>query len=192
MKKNLLIFFVGFMSTSCFAQDVLPDVSAPHKQLTQESVKSPVKDSQRGIRQTKAFVASKSNKNKVVVDSLLNKINNLLIINNKMLEQLDINMSLKNRYRLYPTENIYTFLQLDTKTGKIQQVQWSLDSDKEGSVTINDEDLSYGYGYGSGSFELYPTKNMFQFILLDKTDGRKWHVQWGMEFEKRWIRKILN
>jgi hypothetical protein len=74
----------------------------------------------------------------------------------------------KQRYKLYPTENIYTFLRLDTKTGKIDQVQWSLDKEKEGSVSINKDDLS-GFDYGSGRFELYPTKNMYQFILLDKT-----------------------
>ena len=103
---------------------------------------------------------------------------------------LTINRSLKERYKLYQTENIYTFLQLDTKTGMIEQVQWSLDSDNEGSVTINSDDLTYGFGYGSGSFELYPTKNMYQFILIDKTCGKKWHVQWGMESSKRWIRRI--
>ena len=123
-------------------------------------------------------------------DSTLIKIENLLRENNAWLENIELDLSLKQRYKLYQTDNIYTFLQLDTKTGQIKQVQWSLDSDKEGSVTINDEDLSYGLGYGSGSFELYPTKNMYQFILLDKTDGRNWHVQWGMEFEKRWIRRI--
>lgn len=40
----------------------------------------------------------------------------------------------------------------------IEQVQWSLDSENEGSVTINNDDLNYGFGHGSGSFELYPTK----------------------------------
>ena len=86
---------------------------------------------------------------------------------------------------------MYTLLELDTKTGKIKQVQWSLDSDSEGTFTINNDDLSYGYGYGSGSFELYPTKNMYQFVLIDKTDGRKWHVQWGTGGDKsRWIRRI--
>lgn len=100
-----------------------------------------------------------------------------------------IHLDLKQRYKLYPTENIYTFLQLDTRTGKIDQVQWSLDREKEGSVSINKDDLS-GFDYGSGRFELYPTKNMYQFILLDKTMGRKWHVQWGMEDDKRWIRRM--
>ena len=102
----------------------------------------------------------KLNKHEQKVDSILSQIDTLLMINNQLLEHLEINSSLKGRYKLYQTENIYTFLQLDTKTGIIEQVQWSLDSDNEGSVTINSDDLTYGYGYGSGSFELYPTKNM--------------------------------
>lgn len=102
----------------------------------------------------------------------------------------DINYKIRNidRYKLYPTENIYTLLQLDTKTGKIEQIQWSLNSDQEFSVPINSNELTY---YSEcGTYELYPTKNMYQFILLDKTLGIRWHVQWGLEREKRWIRRI--
>ena len=100
-----------------------------------------------------------------------------------------IHLDLKQRYKLYPTENIYTFLQLDTRTGKIDQVQWSLESKYEGTVSINEDDLSL-IDYGSGCFELYPTKNMYQFILLDKIMGRKWHVQWSIKEKERWIRRI--
>lgn len=127
---------------------------------------------------------------KSIGDSLITRIDSLVKENNDILEHIELNMSLKQRYKLYQTENIYTLLQLDTKTGRIEQVQWSLDSNNEGSLSINSDDLTFGYGYGSGSFELYPTKNMYQFILLDKTSGRKWHVQWGMEASKRWIRRI--
>ena len=123
-------------------------------------------------------------------DSVLNRIDSLVQITNAWLEQIELDHSLKQRYKLYQTENIYTLLQLDTKTGMIEQVQWSLDSENEGSVTINNDDLNYGFGHGSGIFELYPTKNMYQFILLDKTSGRKWHVQWGMKTKERWIRRI--
>ena len=126
----------------------------------------------------------------VLNDSTLVRIDSLLRVNNAWLEHIELDLSLKQRYKLYQTDNIYTFLQLDTKTGMIEQVQWSLDSDNEGSVSINIEDLTYGLGCGSGSFELYPTKNMYQYLLLDKTTGRKWHVQWGMESSKRWIRRI--
>ena len=124
------------------------------------------------------------------ISALLSKIDTLLTINNMLLEQIEINSSLKGRFKLYKTENIYTLLELDTKTGRIQQVQWSLDEKQEGAVVINNVDLSLGTGYGSGSFELYPTSNIYQFILIDKTNGRKWHVQWGIGANKRWIRNI--
>lgn len=123
-------------------------------------------------------------------DSILSRVDSLIQVTNMWLEQIELDNSLKNRYKMYPTDNIYTLLQLDTKTGMIEQVQWSLESSNEGSVTINGEDLTSGYGYGSNSFELYPTKNMYQFILLDKTTGKKWHVQWGMKASERWIRRI--
>lgn len=122
--------------------------------------------------------------------ALLSKIDTLLTINNMLLEQIEIDSSLKGRFKLYKTENNYNFLELDTKTGKIKQVQWSLDEKNECTVVINNIDLSWGAGYGSGSFELYPTSNIFQFILIDKTNGRKWHVQWGLKNANRWIRYI--
>lgn len=124
------------------------------------------------------------------VDSLMSRIDTLIQVNNMLLEQIEIDHSLKNRYKLYRTENIYTLLRLDTKTGMLKQVQWSLDSEEEYTMTINSEDLTYGSGYGPNSFELYPTGNMYQFILLDKTDGRMWHIQWGTKDSERWMRRI--
>lgn len=95
-----------------------------------------------------------------------------------------------NRYKLYPTENIYNFLKLDTQTGRIDQIQWSLDREKEFSSSLNREDLSTSWSETANSFELYPTQNMYQFILLDKATGRTWHVQWGLSDNKRWIKRI--
>ena len=139
---------------------------------------------------TVGFAQTKQSKQQAKKDSTLTRIDSLIQATKAWLEQIEITNSLKQRYKLYQTDNIYTLLQLDTKTGQIEQVQWSLDSDNEGSVTINDQDLTFGYGYGAGSFELYATKNIYQFILLDKTDGRKWHVQWGMTATQRWIRRL--
>ena len=94
-----------------------------------------------------------------------------------------------NTYKLYKTENIYIFLRLNTSNGKIDQVQWNLDWDKEFITVLNDVDLTYGISIGNhnGRFELYPTQNMYQFLLLDKTFGSMWHVQWGLDSKKRWI-----
>ncbi|MBR5774961.1 MAG: hypothetical protein IKY42_01700 [Bacteroidaceae bacterium] len=122
--------------------------------------------------------------------STISRIDSLLQETNAWLEHIELNLSLKQRYKLYPTENMYNFLKLDTKTGRIEQVQWSLDRDKEFISVINNDDLTYGYGHGSGSFELYPTQNMYQFLLIDKTSGRAWHVQWGLSSSNRWIRRI--
>lgn len=108
----------------------------------------------------------------------------------KLLEEIYSRLyaeEIRNRYKIYVTENIYNVLRLDTKTGQIDQVQWSLEFEKEGSVTINSSNLALS---DKSLFELYPTQNMYQFILLDKSDGRTWHVQWGIEENKRWIRMI--
>lgn len=103
-----------------------------------------------------------------------------------------MNEMVTNTYKLYPTENNHISLLLDTTNGKIKLVQWNLDADNEFSVVLNDEDLSDGISLGKKTerFELYPTKSIFQFLLLDKITGNMWHVQWGFEPENNLIRKI--
>lgn len=93
------------------------------------------------------------------------------------------------RFELYPTQNTFNFLKFDKKTGKIYQVQWSLEGEKEFSITLNGIDLSQ-FSTDGNCFKLYPTKNMWQFILLDGASGRAWHVQWGFEEKNRWIKRI--
>ena len=41
-----------------------------------------------------------------------------------------------NRYTLYKTDNMYTFLKLDTRTGQIWQVHWTIDESKGDSVVL--------------------------------------------------------
>ena len=92
-------------------------------------------------------------------------------------------------FRLYPTENIYTFLKLDTRNGRIWQVQWSTDVNRFesylnlASLTTEEEEMK-------GRFMLYPTQNMWTFILLDQIDGRTWQVQWNTDYESRGILPI--
>lgn len=117
------------------------------------------------------------------LDSIVTEIDEL-IYNSVKLSMAES----RNRYKMYQTENMYNLLKLDTQTGKIEQIQWSLDENEEFSIYINSEDLSLFNSVNS--FELYPTKNMYQFILLDKFTGRTWHVQWGLSSNKRWIKRI--
>ena len=69
--------------------------------------------------------------------------------------------TLSERYKIYPTENLYILIKLDTQTGKLDLIQWSLKSKDEFNVTLNASDLSVYTNLNS--FELYPTKNMYQF-----------------------------
>ncbi len=79
-------------------------------------------------------------------------------------------------YRLFSTRNTYTFLKLDTRDGRIWQVQWG---DKSHRFTDVLSQKALASGGEPGRFTLYPTKNIFTFILLDQKTGDAWHVQWG-------------
>ena len=79
-------------------------------------------------------------------------------------------------YRLLNTQNMYTLLKLDTRNGRIWQVQWG-DEDYRYVEPINPKALVSG---GTpGRFTLHPTSNIYTFILLDQKTGNAWQVQWG-------------
>ena len=77
-------------------------------------------------------------------------------------------------------------MKLDTRTGRIWQVQYSLE-DNEFEVVLSDIFLAYG---DSGRFALYPTANNWTFLLLDTELGDVYHVQWSQDAEKRGLYKI--
>lgn len=92
-------------------------------------------------------------------------------------------------YRLFATQNMYTFIKLDTRNGKMWQVQWSTKgSDYRFETTLSDISLVNKDEEKNGRFFLYPTTNIYNFILLDQIDGRAWQVQWGNEGERLVIR----
>lgn len=94
-------------------------------------------------------------------------------------------------YKLFKTENIYALIKLNTRNGKISQVHFSLSSDDfEGELTINKYSLVAPNQEVTGRFNLYPTNNSYNFILLDQVDGRTWQVQWNNERSKRFISRI--
>lgn len=89
-------------------------------------------------------------------------------------------------YRLFGTRNMYTFLKLDTREGRIWQVQWGDESSRL-TVPLNLKPLVSGGN--AGRFTLYPTTNIFTFVLLDQETGDAWHVQWG-KLDDRFIAQI--
>ena len=45
-------------------------------------------------------------------------------------------------YRLFKTTNMWNFIQLETATGRMWQIQYDIKGDSRGSVVINDENLA--------------------------------------------------
>ncbi|MFZ6038766.1 MAG: hypothetical protein ACOYU1_11130 [Bacteroidota bacterium] len=92
-------------------------------------------------------------------------------------------------YRLFSTRNMYTFIKLDTRNGKMWQVQWSNKGrEYRFESTLSDISQVNKDEEKNGRFFLYPTTNIYTFILLDQIDGRAWQVQWGKEDERLVIR----
>lgn len=54
-----------------------------------------------------------------------------------------------------------------------------------GEIVLNNKTLVSSEAAENGRFTLYPTKNMYNFILLDQKDGKIWQVQWSVEEENR-------
>lgn len=92
-------------------------------------------------------------------------------------------------YRLFQTNNRWTFLKLDTRTGEINHVQYSIDGNAM-QYRLNDTPLAEGIDAVPGRFSLYPTENTYNFILLDQIDGRVWQVQWNIDDDKRGVWRI--
>ncbi len=84
-------------------------------------------------------------------------------------------------YRLYPTTNMWTFLKLNTADGRIWQVQYDFNGPDRFETYLNIVPLAFGEDKKPGRFTLYPTQNIWTFILLDTINGLMWQVQWSQK-----------
>lgn len=88
-------------------------------------------------------------------------------------------------YRLFPTQNMWTFIKLNTRNGEMWQVQYNMEDNKRFESDLNFIPLVAKEDEVNDRFTLYPTQNIYTFILLDQINGRTWQVQWSLEPEKR-------
>ena len=75
------------------------------------------------------------------------------------------------RYKLYPTQNMWTFLKLDTETGRIWQVHYSIKGkDSRFEEPLNSGNIAKALKKKQeiGRYALYQTQNMYNFGLYDK------------------------
>lgn len=91
-------------------------------------------------------------------------------------------------FKLFPTQNMWTFIKLDTQTGQMWQVQYSVrDNEERLECELNPNPLITTTNKVNGRFELYPTQNIYNFILLDRIDGKVWQVQWSFDEGNRGV-----
>ena len=87
------------------------------------------------------------------------------------------------RFKMIETENIHILLKWDTRTGKTWMVQYGLsDTPALEKLIPNSQFLTEDKSW-NGRFELYPTQNMFNFIMVDTYNGNTYQVQWSTDDE---------
>jgi hypothetical protein len=94
-----------------------------------------------------------------------------------------------NRYALYKTQNMWTFILLDKFSGKLWQCQYSVKGvEYITSVVINDVALSPAE---TNKFSIKPMTSMYQYYLIDDETGDMWKFQWSTKGgDYIWIEKM--
>lgn len=90
-------------------------------------------------------------------------------------------------YRLFSTKNMYNFIKLNTRNGKMWQIQWGTERKYRFETILSAMPLVTTDEEKNGRYFLYPTTNSYNFILLDQIDGRTWQVQWSFEENERMV-----
>ena len=90
-------------------------------------------------------------------------------------------------YRLFRTQNMWAFIELETVTGRMWQIHFDVNGNNRAQVILNSQNLAEGREVIIGRFTLHPTQNINTFILHDQIDGRTWQVQWSNERRNRLI-----
>lgn len=97
-------------------------------------------------------------------------------------------------FKMFPTQNLWNFLKLDTSNGRIWQVQYSInDDDKRFETILNNQPLIKSKKEQiPGRFTLLSTQNIYNFILIDQVTGDTYQVQWSFDENNRFVIPISN
>lgn len=95
----------------------------------------------------------------------------------------------QGRFKMFATQNMWTFIMLDSYTGRLWQVQYDSNSlENRLCVSINDKVLESG---NRSIFTIQPMTSMFQYYLISNKSGAMWQFQWTTDNpDYRWIKKV--
>ena len=112
------------------------------------------------------------------------------INSNELVRVSNYQSPVPSKFRLYPTSNIFIFLRLNTSTGFIDLVQYSTKDISSTIVKLSEFPLVLDGPVDR--FTLYPTTNIWTFLLPDQVEGTTYQVQWSTEPEKRFVNRIYD
>ena len=98
------------------------------------------------------------------------------------------------KFRLYPTSNRYTYLRLNTTNGFIDIVQYSTTNAEDRMIyplSISPPLMSLFNNGTLDRYTIYPTQNVYNFLLLDQVEGNTYQVQWSQDSTMRGVEEIL-
>lgn len=95
-----------------------------------------------------------------------------------------------NRFQMFATKNMWTFILLDSYNGRLWQVQYSTqDLDNLMIVPINKYELISDNE--RCIFSIQPLTSMYQYYLINDNTGDMWKFQWSTKGDDyRWIEKF--
>ena len=96
------------------------------------------------------------------------------------------------KFRLYPTSNRFTYLRLNTTNGFIDIVQYSTADDNRMIYPLSVYPVVMDF-FNIGTldrFTIYPTQNVYNFLLLDQVYGNTYQVQWSQDSTMRGVEEI--
>ena len=94
------------------------------------------------------------------------------------------------RFQMFATQNMWTFILLDSYNGKLWQVQYSSqDLDNLMCIPINEYELVSDNE--KCIFSIQPLTSMYQYYLINDYTGDMWKFQWSTKGDDyRWIEKL--
>ena len=93
-----------------------------------------------------------------------------------------------HRFRLYKTQNVWTMLLLDSRTGRVWQAQFTVG--QSGTRTVLPVSTRVLADGPDGRFALTMTENIWNAVLIDTKNGRLWQCQFSMNEDNRFCLPI--
>ena len=151
-KKGLILLCFLCISVQGFSQEVYDDDIVSDSTVVVDEANNTKSEPTEEVKQEEPKKKKSTKSKKTVLDDISVKMDILNFCQQYVASNLNA-----NRYKLYQTDNMNYLLKLDTFTGRVWMVQWSLDIAEEGSDVINGESLS---NTNYCKYELYATKNI--------------------------------